>query len=131
MIYAAGSDLEAVWRTLTDAEYTVAGSLLDQASVKLRALVPNLDERVSSDPDTAALARAAVVNAVKRVMLNPEGRRQFSRTAGIFTDSGTLSDASAAGTIVFTADDLLGLTRSAGTFLGTARVRSGYPPVTR
>ncbi|MET0887978.1 MAG: Gp19/Gp15/Gp42 family protein [Mycetocola sp.] len=71
--FAQESDLVAVWRPLTTDEQSSVDGLLIEASNKLRAEVPGIDTRVLTDALTAANAKSAVVNAVKRIFMNPEG----------------------------------------------------------
>jgi hypothetical protein len=126
--YAHLGDLAAAFRPLTEAELGVAGSLLTEASVKLRSRVPGLDAMVAADADRGLLAKAAVVNAVKRVLLNPSGMKQRSESAGVFSASGSFDDSGASGSIEFTDADLYGLVATSVAIPGVARARSGYPP---
>lgn len=73
--FAEVTDLEAIWRPLTTAEKIVAEGLIAQASTQLRARIPNIDAIIAADTTgmKAELAKNAVVNAVKRVMQNPDG----------------------------------------------------------
>lgn len=122
--FAYPDDIEKVWRPLTDEETTLASGLIDQASSKLRALIPNIDSLIYTDELRQVLARAAVVNAVKRVLMNPEALRQISHTTGPYTDSKTLDTAISSGLVYIDSGDLVGLTvrRSA---IRSFRVNSG------
>lgn len=71
--FAIYQDIEAVWRPLTTDELTSVEALLVEASNKLRADIPSIDTRVETNTLAAANAKSAVVNAVKRVFMNPEG----------------------------------------------------------
>lgn len=126
--FALPPDIEAVWRPLTNAERIAAVGLIDQASTQLRLRVPGIDALVADDALRASAAQAAVVNAVKRVLINPEMAKQLSETTGPFTKSITPGDAVASGAIYFTANDLFGLVPTASNLPRTARVRSPYPP---
>lgn len=128
---AVPSDIEAVWRPLTAAETVVATGLIAQASLALRLRVPGVDALITGNELLTAAATAAVVNAVKRVLQNPDLDKQWSETTGPFTESHTVSDAISSGALYFTAADLFGLVPSTGAVPGTARVRSGYPSPAR
>lgn len=129
--FALPSDIEAVWRPLSPAETIVAAGLIDQASLALRLRVPGIDTLISGNEMLTAAATAAVVNAVKRVLQNPDLDKQWSETTGPFTESHTVSDAISSGALYFTAADLFGLVPSNAGIPGTARVRSGYPQPAR
>jgi hypothetical protein len=122
--FATVDDVESVWRPLTDAEKVVADGLLVQASAKLRARVPNIDARVADSELVAALAKIAVVNAVKRVLQNPEATRQISETAGPFSRNVTVDTALSSGLLYISDDDLADLVGT-GFALGTARLWPG------
>ncbi len=77
VMYASPEDVQATWRPLSDAEFEVAQTFSEWASIKLRARVPNLDVRIAANEgDLADLARFTVAAVVKRAMLNPEGWRE-------------------------------------------------------
>lgn len=126
--FALPSDIEAVWRPLTAEEDAIAFGLIEQASMLLRARVAGIDARAAVDPVAKAVAQAAVVNAVKRVLLNPGAVRQRSQTSGPFSESATLDSSISTGAVYIDPNDLVGLVSSTGVGLPrTARVRSGYP----
>lgn len=115
-------------RPLTDSELSMATGLINQASIELRLRVPGVDEVIASDELRRAKAAAAIANAVKRVLLNPQALAQHSDTEGGFSESSTPGDAIKSGAIYFTAADLFGLApASASNIPRTARIRSGYP----
>lgn len=70
--FAEPSDVAAAWRPLTAAEETVATTRLAEASNKLRVAVPTIDADIIGNPLKTELAKTAVVNAVIRVMSNPD-----------------------------------------------------------
>ncbi len=77
VMYASPEDVQATWRPLSDAEFEVAQTFSEWASIKLRARVPNLDVRIAANEgDLADLARFTVAAVVKRAMLNPDGWRE-------------------------------------------------------
>ena len=130
---AVPADIAAVWRPLTTDETQAATGLISQASAMLRMRAPGIDARIAADDDGVVgdAVKAAVVNAVKRVLTNPEAMRQFqnSETTGPFTDQkgGTFDDSVATGALYFTGADLFGLVPSVSGLPQMARVKSGYP----
>jgi hypothetical protein len=80
--FAGEGDLVAVWRPLNPDEKASVNGLLAEASNKLRGDAPGIDSRAASDPLVAALAKSAVVNAVKRIFMNPEGYLTETTTDG-------------------------------------------------
>ena len=86
--FATVSDLEARWRTLTDAESATAETLLEDASTRLRLLYPDLQERVEADDTLAAGAKIVTCAVVKRAMQSPVDSPPISSqqtTAGPFS----------------------------------------------
>jgi hypothetical protein len=111
--FADADDVAAVWGELTADQESLVEAWLAQASNQLRMLArqrgADVDALVQSDPLLAVIVRDAVVNAVKRVLMNPEGYRQLSRTKGPFTESGTIDTALSTGMIYIAAADIAGL----------------------
>lgn len=86
--FAIPSDLESIWRPLSDDEALVVLARLDQASQIVRDEVPlvgglDVDARIAAGSLSALTARDVVVAMVHRVMLNPAGIR--SEGSGPFT----------------------------------------------
>lgn len=69
--YATTADLVARWRPLTVSETGTATVLLGDASVKIRAEFPDVDERIAADPQTLDpdVPKMVVCAMVKRAML--------------------------------------------------------------
>jgi hypothetical protein len=107
--FAWVADIEKIWRPLTDAEKVMAEGLIEQASMKLRARIPNIDALILGNELRTELARAAVVNAVKRVLMNPEALRVMSTTTGPFSESKTIDTALSSGFVYIDSGDLAGL----------------------
>lgn len=109
--FAEASDLEAIWRPLTPAEKIVAEGLIAQASMQLRARIPNIDALIAADATgmKAELAIAAVVNAVKRVMQNPEGWLSESEAYDDFKVDKRRDSALSTGGLYIFEGDLVGL----------------------
>lgn len=118
--FAVAADVAAVWRPLTAEEQAVATALLEQASALLRAQVANIDALVAASPLKAALAKAAVVNAVKRVMNNPDGLLQEQIDDYMWRRDSAVSS----GALYLDPTDLAGFL-SASRKWGSIRLRAG------
>lgn len=93
--FASPDDIAERWRPLTVDEQITASTLLDRVSSLIRVRLPMIDGRVAADPNLAVLVRGVAVDAVLRVLRNPDGLVQesvggysYSRAAG--TNSGDL-----------------------------------------
>lgn len=135
MAYADYADVEQVFRPLTDAERVIVPNLIEQASRKLRVHVPLIDVLIR-DADKADLARDAIVNAVKRVLINPEGIRQTSWTEGPYSESKTVDATMSSGQLYIDPDDLIGLkpvpqTRRIRSFKVKSGMQQHHGPIRR
>ncbi|MBF4578955.1 Gp19/Gp15/Gp42 family protein [Frigoribacterium sp. VKM Ac-2530] len=124
------SDVEEVWGDLTVEETRKVEAWIDQASTKLRSMARrrhiDLDSLIAKDALAKNAARDAVVNAVRRVLLNPKALRQSSSTTGPFTESGTIDTSASSGAIYIAATDVVDLfpqERRSG--IRSFRIRSG------
>ena len=127
-LFAEPADVAAIWRELDEAETAAAVGLIAAASVKLMARVPGVAGLVDADPLRGEIAKYAVAAAVKRVLINPEGARQFSETTGPFSESVTVDSAISSGALYLDDADLVGLVpavSSWGPVIGSARLRMG------
>lgn len=75
---AETSDIEAIWRPLTDAETAVAWGQIQFASAIVRRKVPLVDARLAAGSLDWDLVRGVVASMVQRVLLNPERNSEFS-----------------------------------------------------
>ncbi|WP_104164684.1 hypothetical protein [Arthrobacter sp. SX1312] len=115
------------WGPLSVREEQVVDWLISEADTKLRLRVPAIDAVMEAGGLQAKLATIAVVNAVKRVLLNPEAVRQISTTTGPVTDSKTIDAAVSSGLLYISEEDLRGLLRKPRrSGIRSFRVRSGY-----
>lgn len=73
MAYAGTGDVEALWQPLTEQQIAAAVVLLDRVSALMRFRSPGLDARVAADPDLALVVSGIAVDAVLRVLRNPDG----------------------------------------------------------
>lgn len=93
------TDVEAVWRPLTEAEISQVAGLIDRASAKLRQAgrALNIDLRVAlfgTNPDDPysldpLIVADVVATIVKRFMVNPDGYASTSEGDGDYSISGT------------------------------------------
>jgi hypothetical protein len=108
--FAVPDDIANVWQPLTADQESIAEALIDQASLKLRVAARrrgrDLDAMVASDPLIGEAAQTAVVNAVKRVLMNPKALRQYSETTGPFTESQTIDSSVSTGGLYIDPSDL-------------------------
>jgi hypothetical protein len=86
--FAAPSDVEAIWRPLSDAETVQAVGLLNEAS-GLVLEIPQVAARVTAGLVPDATLKSVVVRMVLRVLLNPRRLSQFSDTVDDVSRSGT------------------------------------------
>jgi hypothetical protein len=136
--FAAPSDVEAIWRPLSDAETVQAAGLLGEAS-QVVLEIPQVAARVSAGLVSDATLRSVVVRMVLRVLLNPQRLSQFSNTVDDVSRSGTFeSGLVPAGELVVSPgefDRLMGRVGLAGAFsvlqpalLVVPDVDFGFPP---
>lgn len=107
--FATPDDVVAVFRPLTSAEETLASGLLAQASNKLRLDARRRGVDIATlmlDELTADAVETAVVNAAKRVLMNPEAVRQMSITTGPMSESRTIDTAVSSGLLYLDSNDL-------------------------
>lgn len=93
MAYATVEDVEArLGRELTPEETIQVGVLLEDVEAMLRMRIPDLDERVADDPNYERLVIMVEVNAVLRVLKNPDAF--VSETDGNYSYTRSTSGAS-------------------------------------
>ena len=96
MEYANVSDLELLWRRLTEDEKQKAPALIEIVCSTLRMeakkVGKNLDEMVSEDPDLLTVAKSVTVDVVARFLnakTDAEPMTQMSQSALGYSVSGT------------------------------------------
>jgi len=128
--FATYTDVEAVWRTLTEYEISRAEKLIEYASRKVRREFPGIDARIAAGSLDALDVEMVVVAMVKRAMMNSalEGVESQQQTAGPFAQ--TVRPSNPDGSLYFTKAELasLGVRRAP---MGTIRTTSGYPAMPR
>lgn len=100
-IYVLPEDVAAGWRPLSDTEATTAVGLIEEASVLLRVLVPNVDSLDES------IVRFVAVRMIRRVMKNPGGYRVRTESVDDYSDGGTIDSALSTGEL-YVSDQELG-----------------------
>jgi hypothetical protein len=93
-------------RPLTDTEQLSAYSLLEQAWAILQARSPGLDARMLAGLVDPVVVRSVLVSMVLRVLDNPQGLRQGSRTIDDFTESWTRDTTTSSGALYVTGEEL-------------------------
>lgn len=132
--FATVEDVEEVWGELTVAESATVDAWLRIASTNLRLKGKkrgiDVDDFIKDDPLLIEAAKNAVVASVRRVLMNPKGLRQRSRTQGdgpfTDTDSETLDSSISASRFYFEDDDLSWLPKKKTRRYGTIHAKSGY-----
>lgn len=139
---AQPSDVEDIWRPLTQQEQLKVTNLIAKASAKLRFAGRdlNIDQRIEDfstspdDPDALdpIIVADVVAKIVKRALINPDGKVSESETEGdyAYTDSypNQGANASGGGLEVLQSDlDALRPGRSVMT-VGSIRLKAGMAP---
>lgn len=113
--FADPSDVQAIWRTLTGDEWSLAAAWIDEASQQVRDEVPDVDgfdvdERIVAGSLSADTVRSVVARMVRRVMVNPEGLRARTEQTGPFSVTRTTDSSNSSGEMYITARELARLT---------------------
>lgn len=116
--FAEAVDVEEVWQSDETFPSEIADALLAQASAKLRVMVPTIDTLVT-DELKAELAKIAVVNAVRRVLRNPDGLLQETIDDYTWRRDSAVSS----GALYIDAADLVGLRVKTSRKWGTINLR--------
>ena len=96
------SDLEAIWRPLTDAERTAVAGRMAEASQMIRDEIPivggfTVDERIYDGSLQLSTVQQVVIAMVRRVSINPDGDSSVTEQTGPFSVTRTKSRAIATG----------------------------------
>lgn len=129
--FATTDDVAARWRTLTDAEETVAETLLDDASDMIRERWTDVDTRLESGALRASSLRRIVALMVKRALkaVDADGLASQAQSAGPFQVNNTFANPE--GNLFLRAQDIALLDGSArgrafGVDLSANRLPDGY-----
>lgn len=107
---ANAADVAAGWRSLSIEEIAVAETLCARASAMIRTSVAGVDARVTTDSDYATVVTGVVADMVKRVLVNPDCRRE----GGIDDARWTLDQAVSTGALYVSAEEYAALRREPG-----------------
>lgn len=132
--FAEVHDVEAVWGELTVTEEAQVDAWLITASNNLRLIGlergVSVDSYIEGNELREQAAKDAVIESIRRRLMNPEGIRQRSRavTTGPTseTESETIDSAISAGGLYFNSDDLRWLPKRSKRRFGVMRAKSGY-----
>ena len=104
---ATTADVEALWRTLSESETTVAESLIRVASRVIRARYGDVDDRILAGTLDAQDVADIVAAMVKRAMLSPaaDGVESYAHGAGPFSENTKYSNPD--GNVYLTAEERL------------------------
>lgn len=127
MAYAYPGDVAPRWRTLTTEEAYSASVLLERVSAVMRLNSAGLDDRIAGDPDLAIVASGIAVDAVLRVLRNPDGKVQEA----IDDYSYRRADAVADGVLYLTPSELAQLAPGGTTARGAFTITPGPSPAGR
>lgn len=92
MPIATYEDVEARWRPLSDSEQAVATVRLADVERMIRRRIPTLDARIAADENFGLDVVRVMADAVIRVLLNPDGKRQESIDDYSWTRDRSISD---------------------------------------
>lgn len=121
MAYATVGDVRNLYGTLTDVQTLAATVLLDRISAEIRIKSPGIDARVVTDSDLALVVSGVAVDAVLRVLRNPDSKVQEA----IDDYSYRRADAVADGALYLTSGEIAKLTDPAITPRGAFTIRPG------
>lgn len=91
-------------RALTDSEAGQVQAWIDDLDAQAESRVPGFHGLVASGAISAGVVRAVFAQAIRRVLLNPEGLRQRSRTIDDYTEAETY-DSAVSGSFLYLTDD--------------------------
>lgn len=91
-------------RALTDSEAAQVAAWLDDLDAQAESRVPGFHGLVAAGSISAGVVRGVFAQAIRRVLLNPEGLRQRSRTIDDYTEADTY-DSSVSGSFLYLTDD--------------------------
>jgi hypothetical protein len=108
--FADISDVESIWRPLTDAERVMVLSRIEQASQLVRDEVPTVDDRIASGDLSANTVRFIVRDMVFRLVSHPAFVRQSSAAIDDGSESNTYDSSVSRGVMFIEETELRRLT---------------------
>lgn len=111
MDFADYTDVQGIWRTLTDQEIITVTARIAEASQMIRDEVPlvngmDVDERILSGSLNAATVRNVVVSMVERVVVPARFVRQESSTVDDGSESRTIDSSVSSGEMFISPNEL-------------------------
>lgn len=103
--FATPDDLAVRWRPLSPTEIDTAAALLDDASLRLRAEYPGLDDNVTNGSVDPGVLRAVAVAMVKRAMIGGSAAGMTQQSEGMGPFSHSSSFANPLGNLFITAEE--------------------------
>ena len=105
MSFVEPADIAArLGRALTDSETVQVEAWIGDLDAIVQARIPGLADQLASGALPPGLVRTVYAQAIRRVLLNPEGLRQSSETIDDYTTSKTY-DAAVSGSALYLTDD--------------------------
>jgi hypothetical protein len=109
--FADYTDVQGIWRTLTDQEIITVTARIAEASQMIRDEVPlvngmDVDERILSGSLNAATVRNVVVSMVERVVVPARFVRQESSTVDDGSESRTIDSSVSSGEMFISPNEL-------------------------
>jgi hypothetical protein len=104
--FADASDVEAIWRPLSDLDRVMVLARIDSASRMVREQVPDVDSRIAAGSLDADTVRDVVVGMVERVVAVGRFVRQESVAVDDGSKSRTYSTSVAEGEMFISASEL-------------------------
>lgn len=125
MALATATDVAArMPRELTAAEITLAETLLEDVEDMILERIPTLMDQITAVPPVISSATVVRIEAmaVVRVLKNPDGSRQRSRTIDDYQESWTIDRASSTGELYIDDADWTILLPTSGHRVGSRRL---------
>lgn len=115
MSYVTVPEIAArIGRALTDLEAAQVNAWIDDLDAMISLRVPDLEDRVAQDQPSVAVVRMVYAQAIRRVLLNPEGLRQYTESIDDYSVTKTVDSAMSSSALYLT-DDEWGLLSPAST----------------
>jgi predicted polyphosphate/ATP-dependent NAD kinase len=109
--FADYTDVQGIWRTLTDQEIITVSARIAEASQMIRDEVPlvngmDVDERITAGTLNAATVKNVVVSMVERVVVPARFVRQESSTVDDGSESRTIDSSVSSGEMFISSNEL-------------------------
>ena len=115
MSYVTVPEIQArIGRALTDLEAAQVQAWIEDLDAMISLRAPDLADRVAQDQPSVAVVRMVYAQAIRRVLLNPEGLRQYTESIDDYSVTKTVDSAMSSSALYLT-DDEWGLLSPAST----------------